>query len=124
MLKNRRDSQKFAFLLVCILVANSLVFGVFLSVILQQNSRNQIASKAITIMEMINSNREYTIAHVRPELIDRLEVEFLPEIIPNFAVRETFENFRQKSKYRDFFLKMPHSNRSILSTKLMILKQK
>ncbi|NJR47827.1 MAG: DUF3365 domain-containing protein [Hyellaceae cyanobacterium CSU_1_1] len=104
-------------------MANLIVFGVSLSIILQQNSRNQIASKAITMMEMINSNREYTIAHVQPELIDQLQVEFLPEAIPNFAARETFENLRQKSNYRDFFLKMPRSNLSILATKLMILKQ-
>jgi HAMP domain-containing protein len=49
--------------------------------------------------------REYTINQIQPELVDRLNVEFLPEFIPNFAAREIFENFRQEPNYRDFFYK-------------------
>ncbi|MEM8677091.1 MAG: DUF3365 domain-containing protein [Cyanobacteria bacterium P01_G01_bin.67] len=90
---------------ILILVTSLVIFSVFLNAVLQQNAKNQIFSKAIMLMETINSVREYTITHVRPELIDKLEVKFLPEIIPNFAARETFENLRQKSNFHDFFLK-------------------
>lgn len=105
MLKNLRSSQNFTFLLVLILVANLIIFSVCLSIILQHNSRNQIASKATTLMETIDSIREYTIAHIQPELADELEANFLPETIPNFAARETFDILRQKPNYGDFFFK-------------------
>ncbi len=105
MFKNLKLSQKFTLPLILILVASLIIFSIFLSAVLQQNAKNHISSKAIILMETINSVREYTITQVRPELVDRLEVEFLPEIIPNFAARETFENFRQKPNYRDFFYK-------------------
>lgn len=105
MFKNIKYRQKFTFLFIFILLANSIAFGVSLSIIIQQNSKNQIASKAVMLMETIDSIREYTLAHVQPELIGQLEAKFPPEIIPNFAARETFENFRQKSNYRDFFFK-------------------
>ena len=104
MLQNLRASQK-SMPLVLILVASLIIFSVLLSAILQHNTRNQIASKAETLIATTNSLRNYTIAHVRPELADRLEDEFLPEVIPNFAAREVFEDFRQQPNYRNFFYK-------------------
>ncbi|WP_019503833.1 DUF3365 domain-containing protein [Pleurocapsa sp. PCC 7319] len=105
MFKNFRSRQKLTLLLVLILVASLIIFSIFLSAVLQQNAKNQISSKAMMLMETINSIGDYTKTHVQPELINRIEVEFVPEIIPNFAAREIFKNFRQKPNYRDFFYK-------------------
>ncbi|MEO0835157.1 MAG: DUF3365 domain-containing protein [Cyanobacteria bacterium J06642_3] len=87
------------------MAASLIIFSLFLSTILQRNAKNQTWSKATTLIEIINSVGDYTRTHIQPELVNRLEAEFLPEFIPNFAAREIFKSLRQKPNYTDFFYK-------------------
>lgn len=105
MFNNLKSSPRKTVFPVLILAASLIIFSFFLSTVLKQNAKNQISSKAITIIEIINSVGDYTRTHIQPELVDKLEAEFLPEFIPNFAAREIFKSLRQKPNYGDFFYK-------------------
>jgi methyl-accepting chemotaxis protein len=105
MIGNFKLRQKFTFLLILIFVGNLLLIGVSLQTILARATEKRIAAKALILMETMNSVRIYTLERIQPELVEQLKVEFLPQAIPNFAVREIFENLRQQPNYRDFFYK-------------------
>ncbi|MFQ4145106.1 DUF3365 domain-containing protein [Chlorogloeopsis sp. ULAP02] len=105
MLKNLQLRQKFTILLLVILVIGLSLSGFALSSVLRQNARQEITSTALMLMETMISVRQYTSSQVNPELVDKLETEFLPQSVPGYSAREVFENLRNKSGYRDFFYK-------------------
>jgi HAMP domain-containing protein len=106
MLKNLKLRQKFTFLLLLILIFGLTLVGTALATVLQKSTENEIADRALILIETMNSVREYTDEQVKPELIDRLDSEFLPETIPAYSAREVFENLRRNNEdYRNFFYK-------------------
>ncbi len=105
MLKNLKLRQKFSIALVLILIAGVTISGVTLSAALRQNAKNEVTATALLLMSTMNSIREYTSEQVKPELVDRLETEFLPETVPAYSAREVFETLRQDSDYTEFFYK-------------------
>ncbi|MDM9380985.1 DUF3365 domain-containing protein [Chlorogloeopsis sp. ULAP01] len=105
MLKNLQLRQKFTILLLVILILGLSLSGFALSSVLRQNARQEITSTALMLMETMISVRQYTSSQVNPELVDKLETEFLPQSVPGYSAREVFENLRNKSGYRDFFYK-------------------
>ena len=118
MFKNWKLRQKFTVFLLLILVFGLGLIGSALAVVLQRDAENQIVSKAMILMETMNSVRTYTSTQVKPELVDRIELEFLPETIPAYSAREVFEGLRQKDAiYRDFFYKEATINPSNLRDK-------
>ena len=88
-----------------VFIGGIAVSGVGLATILNRNAQNEISSKALIFMEMMNSVRDYTNNQVRPELADKLESKFLPQSIPTYTVREVFEQFRADEAYREFLYK-------------------
>ena len=102
---NLRLSQKLTILLLTIFLSGIIASGAALSSILNRTAQAQIASQALILMETMNSVREYTNNQVRPELIARLEKEFLPEAIPTYSSREVFEDFRTRKDHEAFFYK-------------------
>ncbi|MDB9525322.1 DUF3365 domain-containing protein [Oscillatoria sp. CS-180] len=104
-LKNLQLGQKFTLLLVLVFLGGVLVSSLALSSVLNRSAQTQLTSKALMLMETMNSIRSYTNDHVNPEIADRLEVEFLPESVPAYSAREVFETFRLNSTYADFFYK-------------------
>ncbi|MEB3233160.1 MAG: DUF3365 domain-containing protein [Leptolyngbyaceae bacterium] len=82
-----------------------LLSGIAFSRVLNQNAQNELTSKALILMETMNSVRDYTSNQVNPELESRLEAEFLPESVPAYSAREVFETLRTEEKYREFFYK-------------------
>ncbi len=105
MLKNLRLKQKVTILLLVILTFGLSLSGLALSSVLRQNAKQEITSTALMLMETMISVRQYTSTQVNPELVDKLEVEFLPQSVPGYSAREVFENLRQKQDYREFFYK-------------------
>ncbi|MDJ0736152.1 MAG: DUF3365 domain-containing protein [Nostocaceae cyanobacterium] len=105
MLKKLDLKQKVTALLVIILIAGLILSGFSLSTVLRGNARNEITSTALLLMETMTSVRTYTNTQVKPELIDKLETEFLPEVIPAYSAREVFEILRIQPKYKEFFYK-------------------
>ncbi|MBW4634375.1 MAG: DUF3365 domain-containing protein [Iphinoe sp. HA4291-MV1] len=105
MLKNFNLRQKFTILLLVILVVGLSFSGLALSALLRQNARNEIASRALTLIDTMTSLRKYTLTQIYPELADKLEEKFLPQVVSAYSAREVFEILRKKPEYRDFFYK-------------------
>ncbi|AFZ33728.1 histidine kinase HAMP region domain protein [Stanieria cyanosphaera PCC 7437] len=117
-MKNWKLKQKFTIFLLAILLIGLTLVGGALATVLKLATENEIASQALILMETMNSVREYTNNQIKPELIDRIDTEFLPETIPAYSAREVFETLRQKNtNYRDFFYKEATINPSNLRDK-------
>ncbi len=115
MFKNWQLRQKFTAILLSTLILGLSGIAIAMGFILTTDTQNQITSQALILMETMNSVREYTDTQVKPELIDRSEIEFLPETIPAYSAREVFETLRQNNlEYRDFFYKEATLNPSNL----------
>lgn len=104
-LKKLQLGQKFTLLLVLVFLGGVLASSLALSSVLNRSTQGQLTTKALMLMETMNSIRSYTSEHVQPELADRLETEFLPQSVPAYSAREVFETFRLNPDYNDFFYK-------------------
>jgi HAMP domain-containing protein len=105
MLKRFQLRQKFSIVLVLILLGGIALSGLTMSTALRKNASEEVTATALLLMETMNSVRDYTGTQVRPELVDRLDVEFLPETVPAYSAREVFEKLRESSNYDEFFYK-------------------
>ena len=107
MLKNLKLGAKFNLLLLLIFIGGIAISGLALSAILERNAQNEVTSKALILLETMNSVRNYTSTQVNPELALRLETEteFLPQTVPAYSAREVFTNFSSKKEYENFFYK-------------------
>jgi len=95
-------------ILIIFFISGILISGVVLSNVLEDRTQNEINSKALILMEMNNSIREYTNKQLQPLLIKKMEENpdiFIPEAIPSFSVREIFEKFRKNPGCADYFYK-------------------
>lgn len=117
MFKKLKLRQKLTLLLFLIFIGGLSVVGITLNIVLKHNAEDEISSKGLILMETMNSVRNYTSTQVRPELVHRLEEQFLPETIPAYSAREVFEVLRQNADYRDFFYKEATLNPSNLRDK-------
>lgn len=104
-LKFLKLGQKFTLLLSIVFLIGIAASGLAMSRILNQGAQAQVTSKALMLMETMNSVRNYTSTQVNPELSPRLEEEFLPETVPSYSAREVFETLRASPDYSDFFYK-------------------
>ena len=104
-LANLQLGQKFTLLLLLVFLGGIIASSIALSSVLNHNAQAQLTTKALMLMETMNSVRDYTTNQVNPELVDRLDTEFLPETVPAYSAREVFETFRGNPVYADFFYK-------------------
>lgn len=104
-LTNLQLGQKFTLMLLLVFLGGIIASSIALSSVLNQNAQVQLTTKALMLMETMNSVRDYTSNQVKPELAERLSAEFLPETIPAYSAREVFETFRGNPIYADFFYK-------------------
>ncbi|MBR8835958.1 MAG: DUF3365 domain-containing protein [Stigonema ocellatum SAG 48.90 = DSM 106950] len=105
MFKNLNLRQKFTILLLVILVVSLSLSGLVLSTLLRRNAENEVASKALALIDTMSSVRQYTNTEITPELTDKLETKFLPQTVAGYSAREVFDILRKKPEYRDFFYK-------------------
>ena len=93
--------------LIVVFTIGILISGIALSNVLDRKAQGEINSKALALMEMNSSIRNYTNERVQPLLSDKVETEdeFIPESIPAFSVREVFEYFRNTPEYASFLYK-------------------
>lgn len=107
MLKNLKLGAKLNLILLFIFLSIVLTSSLVLSIILDQNAKLIVASKASILMETMSAVRNYTDVQITPELSARLEKEdrFLPQTVPGYAAREVFDNLRKQEQYSDFFYK-------------------
>jgi methyl-accepting chemotaxis protein len=104
-LRSLKLGKKLTILLLLVFIGGIVVSGAGLATILNRNAQNEITSKALILMEIVNSVRDYTNTQVKPELADKLESKFIPQALPAFSAREVFEMFRADKAYREFFYK-------------------
>jgi HAMP domain-containing protein len=116
-LTNLRLGQQISMLMFVIFLSAIVASGFVLNTILNYNVQNQITSKALILMEAMDSLRNYTNTQVNPELSNLLEERFLPQAIPSYSVREVFEGMRANPNYQDFFYKDAMSNPTNLRDK-------
>ncbi len=107
MFKNLKLSNKFNVLLLAVFLGGILLTGTAFAAFLFNSAQNQVTSKAVLMMETMNSVRTYTSTQVNPELADRLqtEPEFIPETVPGYSARQVFEILRDDEEYEAFFYK-------------------
>ncbi|MDY6898590.1 MAG: DUF3365 domain-containing protein [Cyanobacteriota bacterium] len=93
--------------LIVVFAVGILISGIALSNVLDRKAQGEINAKALALMEMNNSIRNYTNERVQPLLLPKVETEdrFVPESIPAFSVREVFEIFRNNPEYASFLYK-------------------
>jgi HAMP domain-containing protein len=104
-LRSLKLGKKLTILLLLVFIGGIVVSGAGLATILNRNAQNEITSKALILMGIVNSVRDYTNTQVKPELADKLESKFIPQALPAFSAREVFEMFRADKAYREFFYK-------------------
>ncbi|HEY9697485.1 MAG TPA: DUF3365 domain-containing protein [Trichocoleus sp.] len=124
MLKNLKLRQKFTVFLSLILLVGLSLSGVALSAVLRENAKNDIANTAQMMMETMTSVRAYTDTQVNPQLVDKLDTEFLPQSVPAYSAREVFEILRKNPDYRDFFYKEATLNPTNLRDKVDSFEEK
>ncbi len=93
--------------LIIVFVIGILISGISLANVLEDKAESEVDSKASALMAMNNSIRTYTNDRVQPLLLPKLETqeEFIPEAIPTYSVRETFEYFRKSPEFASYFYK-------------------
>ena len=93
--------------LIIVFIIGILVSGFVLANVLENNAQREEDSKATALMAMNNSIRTYTNDRVQPLLLPKLDTqeEFIPDAIPTYAVRETFEYFRKSPEFASYLYK-------------------
>ncbi len=114
MLRSLRLGTKFTLILVLVFVGGIAISWAALSQGLQRRAEEDITSKGVILIQMMNSVRNYTSAHVNPLLAPQLETQpkFIPESVPAFSAREVFENLRKNQEYANFLYKEASPNPS------------
>lgn len=105
MLSKLKLGQKFTLMLLVVFIGGILMSGIALSRLLNHTAQAGLTNKALMLMETMNSVRQYTVDEVRPELEDRSETEFLPEIVPSYSAHRVFATLQSSPNYQDFFYK-------------------
>ncbi|NEQ52077.1 MAG: DUF3365 domain-containing protein [Leptolyngbya sp. SIO3F4] len=105
MLSKLNLGQKFTLMLLCVFFVGILISGIALSRLLNYTAQAELTSKALMLMETMNSVRQYTIDEVRPELAAINGDKFLPEIVPSYSAHTVFKVLQSNPDYKDFFYK-------------------
>jgi HAMP domain-containing protein len=110
---------KINILLALVFIGGVFTSGAVLSDVLQQKAQNEVTSKALILMQVANSVRQYTNDYVNPLLEPRLEQvqQFIPETIPTFSARLVFEILRKNQEYKNFIYKDATLNPTNLNDK-------
>ena len=94
--------RRLTLLLVLIFVGVLSLGGSALYSVLYRSALIDLTDKGIIVMEMMSAIERYTSQEVSPELVERLDKEFLPEAIASYSVHEVFDNFQEGYNLRDF----------------------
>ncbi len=120
MFQQFRLGLKFTLILGIVFIVGIGLSGLLLSQTAQQKAEQQVAKKALILMDTMNSVRDYTNNQIQPLLSERWEIEskFIPETIPAYSARQVFENLRKSPNYQDYFYKEATLNPTNLRDKV------
>lgn len=105
MLSKLNLGQKFTLMLLSVFFVGILISGIALSRLLNYTAQAELTSKALMLMETMNSVRQYTIDEVRPELAAINGDTFLPETVPSYSAHTVFKILQSNPDYKDFVYK-------------------
>lgn len=91
---------KFNLVLLAVFLAGFAVAGYISHDLLYRQARDRVLGEARLVMEAALAIRGYTVAQVRPHLLEQLDKTFLPQTIPAFAATETLAELHKK--YPDY----------------------
>jgi HAMP domain-containing protein len=101
-IQNLRLAQKLTVLLVMTFAVGTICSAILVNFMVDRTVREEISTKALLLMETMNSVRDYTDNKIKPQLKERMEQEFLPESLPAFSARTVFEILRKNPEYQEF----------------------
>ncbi len=102
MLSKLNLGQKFTLMLLGVFIVGILMSGIALSRLLNYTAQAELTSKALMLMETMNSVRQYTVDEIRPEISERSEVQFLPETVPSYSAHAVFDTLQSNPDYEAF----------------------
>lgn len=100
-------NTKVNLILTIVFIGGVFTSGSALANVLEHKTENEVSSKAVMLMQVINSLRQYTNDKVQPLLMPKIETseQFIPESIPSYSTREVFEIFRKNKNYENYIYK-------------------
>lgn len=106
-LQKLKLGAKFNVLLAAAFLIGLLLSSVALSQVLENRARGEVTSKALMLIQSMNSVRDYTSTKIQPLLKSRLDTDptFIAETVPAYSANEVFQRFRENNDYKDFFYK-------------------
>ncbi len=106
-LQRLKLGPRFNVLLALVFIGGFALSGLALSHILEGRAKNEVMSKALVLIQTMNSVRDYTSVNIAPLLNPRLDTDanFIAETVPAFAATEVFQRVRKIDDYKDFFYK-------------------
>ncbi|NDJ18004.1 c-type heme family protein [Myxacorys almedinensis] len=106
-LQRLKLGPKFNLLLALVFIGGFIISGLALSNVLESRAKNEVTSKALILIQTMNSVRDYTSTNLQPLLNPRLDTDstFIPETVPAYSATEVFQRVRKTDPYKDFFYK-------------------
>ena len=106
-LQRLKLGPRFNVLLALVFIAGFALSGFALSHVLESRAKNEVTSKALVLIQTMNSVRDYTSTNIQPLLNPRLDTDptFIAETVPAYAATEVFQRVRKGDDYKDFFYK-------------------
>ena len=103
-LNNLTLAKKLTLLLLVIFIGGIILSGIALASVLNYKAQTEISSKALLLMQSMDSVRYYTNTEVSPQLVSRLKAEeFLPQTVPAYSANKVFDKLRaDDSDYADY----------------------
>ena len=97
-------SKSFTLLMLLVFISGVTLSGITLSHVLNLKARNEVASTANVVMDILNSARKYTNDELTPKFQERMKAdEFFPEIIPSYNAKSIFNLLRENHpSYAEF----------------------
>jgi methyl-accepting chemotaxis protein len=115
-------SQKLTAFLCLIFAIGMIMSSILINSMVNQTAQQEISSKATMLMETMNSVRDYTSKHIKPQLADRLAQDFLPESVPAYSARTIFDKLRKNPQYQEFLYREATLNPTNLQDKANIFE--
>ncbi len=101
-LQRLRLTQKLTVITCLIFLIGMMISGIFITFMVNQKAQQEVSSKAMILMETMNSVRDYTTSNITPQLSKQITAKFSPEVVPAFSAHTVFENLRKNPQYKDF----------------------
>ena len=117
-IQSRSRQRSLTVIVLCLFIASVTLGGWAMAHTLNRHVRSQYVNhEAETLINMVNSVRDYTSTQVRPALEQQTQERFWPESVPSYSAQQVFERLRQRPEYSRYSYKEAVLNPTSLSDK-------